>query len=98
LAFAGPRSSRIDTRGWHMLVIFLSTIAALMLRPIPGGAAVIIGVTATVVSGVLPIQRALSAYGGPTVWQVISAFFIARALINTGLARRIALVFVRTIG
>ena len=34
----------------------------------------------------------------PTVWLVMAAFFISRALINTGLARRIALVFVRMFG
>jgi DASS family divalent anion:Na+ symporter len=81
-----------------MAAIFLCTVLALMLRPIPGGAAVLIGVTVTIVSGVLTIQQGLSAYGSSTVWLVLAAFFIARALINSGLARRIALLFVRTIG
>jgi divalent anion:Na+ symporter, DASS family len=93
-----PRPVSVTVQGWRMAVIFLCTVLALMLRPIPGGAAVLIGVTITILSGVLTIQQGLSAYGSSTVWLVLAAFFIARALINSGLARRIALLFVRTIG
>lgn len=81
-----------------MLAIFVCTILALMLRPIAGGAAVLIGVTLTVLFGVLTPTQALAGFGNTTVWLVLSAFFIARSLINTGLARRIALLFVRSIG
>lgn len=96
--FLIPRPPQITVPGWRMLAIFLCTILGLMLQPIPGGALVLIGVTVTVLSGVLTITQALSAYGSSTVWQVMAAFFIARALINTGLARRIALLFVRAMG
>src|SRR5688572_9492344 len=96
--FLIPRPAEITVPGWRMLAIFLCTILGLMLQPIPGGALVLIGVTVTVLSGVLTITQALSAYGSSTVWQVMAAFFIARALINTGLARRIALLFVRAMG
>src|SRR6185436_5407750 len=34
----------------------------------------------------------------PTVWLVLVAFFISRAFIKTGLARRVALFFVRQFG
>jgi DASS family divalent anion:Na+ symporter len=81
-----------------MLAIFACTVLALMLRPVPGGAAVLIGVTCTVLAGVLPLSQALAGYGNSTVWLVVAAFFIARALINSGLARRISLHFVRRWG
>lgn len=93
-----PRPAAVSIQGWRMLAIFFCTVLALMLRPIAGGAAVLIGVTLTVLTGVLSIDQALSAFGDPTVWLVVSAFFIARALINCGLARRIALFFVRAMG
>jgi len=93
-----PRPAAITLQGWRMLAIFLCTVLALMLRPLPGGAAVLIGIAATVLAGVFNISQALSAFGGSTVWLVLAAFFIARALINSGLARRIALLFVRAIG
>jgi DASS family divalent anion:Na+ symporter len=93
-----PRPASVSAQGWRLCAVFLATVLALMLRPIAGGAAVLMGVTVTVLSGALPVSKALSAYGSATVWQVMAAFFVARALINSGLARRIALWFVRAIG
>ena len=40
----------------------------------------------------------LAGYADPIVWLVLAAFFISRAMIKTGLGRRIALIFIRTIG
>lgn len=48
--------------------------------------------------GALSPLEALSGFGDPTVWLVMSAFFISSALLKTGLARRIALLFVRAVG
>lgn len=93
-----PRPAQVSVLGWRLLAIFLCTVLALMLRPLPGGAAVLIGIAVTVLGGVFNISQALSAYGSSTVWLVVAAFLIARALINSGLARRIALLFVRNIG
>jgi len=96
--FLLPRPQDISVQGWRLLAIFLCTILAMILRPIPVGAAVLTGLTLTVLAQVFSISQALSAYASSTVWLVMTAFFIARALINTGLARRIALVFVRMWG
>jgi len=93
-----PRPGQLSDQGWHLMVIFLCTVLALMLRPIPGGAAVLIGLILTILSGVYSVPEALAAYGGGTAWLVLAAFFIARALIGRGLARRIALYFVRRLG
>ncbi len=98
IVFLVPRPAAISKQGWTMLAIFLGTVLALMLRPIAGGAAVLIGIACTVLTGVFDVTQALSAYGGSTAWLVLAAFLIARPLINSGLARRIALLFVRTIG
>jgi len=98
ILFLIPKPSDIPVQGWRMLAIFLCTVLALMLRPLPTGATVFIGLILTVLTGVLTISQALSAYGSTTVWLVLSAFLIARALLNSGLARRIALILVRAIG
>ena len=96
--FLVPRPESVQPAGWRLLGIFIATIGALMLRPIPGGAAVLIAIILASIFGGLTIQRALGGYGDPTVWLVMAAFFISAALIKTGLARRIALVFIRTVG
>src|SRR6185436_18885063 len=50
------------------------------------------------ITGALPVREALGGYADPIVWLVLVAFFISRAMIKTGLGRRIALLFIRTIG
>lgn len=98
LAYLVPRPPAVRLEGWRLLGIFAGTIAGLIAHPLPGGAVVLAGVTLAALFGGLTIQQALSGYGDPTVWLVIAAFLVSRALINTGLARRIALFFVRAVG
>jgi len=93
-----PKPASVNPEGWRLVGIFLATIAGSILEPIPGGALVLIAVTLASVLGGLSIASALGGFGDPTVWLVMAAFFISRALINTGLARRIALFFVRLFG
>ena len=93
-----PKPAAIQPGGWRLLGIFVATIGGLILQPIPGGALVLIAVTLAGAFGGLTAQQALGGYGDPTVWLVLAAFFISDALIKTGLARRIALVFIRAVG
>ena len=98
IAFALPRPGSVTPEGWRLTGIFAATILGLMLQPIPGGALVLIAVAASALVGGLSIEQALAGYADPTVWLVLAAFFVSRALIKTGLARRIALFFVRLVG
>ena len=59
---------------------------------------VLLGISALALSGALPIRDALGGYADPIVWLVLAAFFISRAMIKTGLGRRIAFQFIRAIG
>jgi len=93
-----PRPIAIKPEGWRLLGIFVATIGGLILQPIAGGALVLIAVTLAAVFGGLTIQQALEGYADQTVWLVMSAFFISIAMIKTGFARRMALIFVRTFG
>jgi divalent anion:Na+ symporter, DASS family len=93
-----PRPDAIRPEGWRLLGIFVATIGGLILQPIAGGALVLIAVTLAAVAGGLTIQQTLEGYGDPTVWLVMAAFFISIAMIKTGFARRLALVFVRAFG
>ncbi len=93
-----PRPGALAPSAWRLTGIFLATIGGLMLHPIPGGALVLVAVTLAALFGGLTVQQALGGYADPTVWLVMAAFFISNALIKTGLARRIALVFVRAVG
>jgi divalent anion:Na+ symporter, DASS family len=93
-----PRPEGISAASWRLLAIFVATITGSILRPIAGGAMVLLGITAVAVSGALPVGEALAGYADPIVWLVLAAFFISRAMIKSGLGRRVALIFIRAIG
>lgn len=81
-----------------MTAVFLATVAGLMLQPLPGAAMVMAGLTLFVMVGGLPMTAALTGFSSPSVWLVLVAMLMSRALQDTGLARRIALLFVRAFG
>jgi DASS family divalent anion:Na+ symporter len=97
IAFLVPPPAGVTPQGWRQLAIFLSVIVALVAQPLPAPAVVLLGLTAMVANGT-PLREALGGYADPSVWLVLTAMLIARALLSTGLARRIALVFVRAFG
>jgi DASS family divalent anion:Na+ symporter len=93
-----PRPESVKPEGWRLTGIFIATIVGSILQPIPGGALVLLAVTLSAIFGGLTVEQALAGYADKSVWLVMAAFFISRALVNTGLARRIALFFVRMFG
>jgi DASS family divalent anion:Na+ symporter len=93
-----PVPGGISVQSWRLLAIFAATIIGSILRPVPSGAIVLLGVTAVALLGALPVDQALKGYADPIVWLVLAAFFISRGMIKTGLGRRIALLFIRAIG
>jgi DASS family divalent anion:Na+ symporter len=93
-----PRPAGIPVSAWNLLAIFVATVAGLTLQPIPGGAMVLLGVSASVLLGTQPIAKALAGYGDPVVWLVLAAFFLSRGMIKTGLGTRIAFLLIRAIG
>lgn len=93
-----PKPDSVKPEGWRLTGIFFATIVGSIMQPIPGGALVLLAVTLSAVFGGLTVEQALAGYADKSVWLVMAAFFISRALINTGLARRVALFFVRLFG
>lgn len=93
-----PRPASVDAEGWKLLGVFSAAIGGLILRPLPGGAVIFVALVAAVWLGAMPIEQALSGFATPAVWLVVGALLIAHAMIETGLAKRVALVFVRFFG
>jgi DASS family divalent anion:Na+ symporter len=98
IVYAVGKPAAVKQEAWQLFGVFASTVAGLILQPVAGGAMVLIGVVFSALVGGLTIASALSGYSEPMVWLVLVAFLISRALLNTGLARRIALFFVRMFG
>ncbi|MEK6302133.1 MAG: DASS family sodium-coupled anion symporter [Acidobacteriota bacterium] len=93
-----PPPAEITAQSWRLLAIFVATIIGLIAQPLPGGAMVLLGVAALALLGVMPVDQALAGYADPVVWLVLAAFFMSRGMIKTGLGKRIAFLFIRTIG
>ena len=95
---ARAASGRITPASWRLLAIFAATIVGSIVRPAPASSIVLFGVTAIAITGTMTPVDALKGYADPIVWMVLCAFFISRAVIQTGLGRRIAFLFIRTLG
>ncbi|MBI2614271.1 MAG: DASS family sodium-coupled anion symporter [Gemmatimonadetes bacterium] len=93
-----PTPAGITDGAWDLFAVFVATVVGLMVQPLPGGAMVLLGVAATALLGLLPVERAVAGYGDPIVWLVLAAFFMSRGMLKTGLGRRIAFLFIRAIG
>jgi len=98
IAHVLPRPSSIEPAGWRVTAIFAATMVGMMLRPLPGAALVVIGLSAMVAIADVPMVRALAGFAAPPVWLVLLAMLLSRVLQDTGAARRVALVFVRLFG
>lgn len=98
LILLAPLPPGIAPASWRLLAIFAATIVGSIVRPAPASSIVLFGVTAIALTGTMAPADALKGYADPIVWMVLCAFFISRAIINTGLGRRIAFVFIRALG
>lgn len=82
----------------HLLGVFLATIIALIVQPVPMGVAVIVAMTLLVLTRTLTPEAALSGFAEKTVWLIVSAFLFAQSVRVSGLGRRLAYAFIRSFG
>uniref|UniRef100_A0ACD5YA61 Uncharacterized protein n=1 Tax=Avena sativa TaxID=4498 RepID=A0ACD5YA61_AVESA len=96
--FLAPRPPEVTPQAWQLLSIFLSTIAGLVLGPLPVGAWAFLGLTATVATRTLPFTAAFGAFTNEVIWLIVISFFFARGFVKTGLGDRVATYFVKWLG
>ena len=96
--FLAPRPAEVSLQAWQLLSIFLSTIAGLVLGPLPVGAWAFLGLTAAVATHTLPFTAAFSAFTNEVIWLIVISFFFARGFVKTGLGDRFATYFVKWLG
>lgn len=96
--FLVPRPSGVSAQGWSLLAIFLSTIAGLVLEPLPVGAWAFVAATVAVAARVLTFAQTFEAFTNDVIWLIVVSFFFARGFEKTGLGSRVAMLFVRAFG
>ncbi|KAI7837138.1 hypothetical protein COHA_009016 [Chlorella ohadii] len=93
-----PAPAAISTQGWNLLCLFVSTIAGLVLVPLPAGAWALLSVTIAVATKTLSFADAFAGFHDEAIWLIVAAFFFARGFEKTGLGERVANIFVRLFG
>ncbi|XP_050261856.1 dicarboxylate transporter 2.1, chloroplastic isoform X3 [Quercus robur] len=98
IRFLIPKPPEVTPQAWQLLSIFVSTIAGLVLSPLPVGAWAFLGLTVTVLTKTLSFATAFSAFTNEVIWLIVISFFFARGFVKTGLGNRIATYFVKWLG
>ncbi len=102
-----PPPEGLNENAWHLLAIFVATISGLVLKPLPMGAVAIIGLTVTGLTEVMAplaktphgvVELLFAGFANSQIWLIVLACFIARGFIKTGLASRIAYMFLQVFG
>lgn len=102
--WAIPTPEGLSSRAWGMLALFVATIVAIIAKAMPMGAATLVALVISGLTGLTPISvkqgdvGMLSGFSNGTIWLIGIAMFLSRAVIKTGLGKRIALYFVARFG
>ncbi|MDO5087340.1 MAG: DASS family sodium-coupled anion symporter [Comamonadaceae bacterium] len=102
--FVIPVPEGVTPNAWHLLALFVGTIAAIIGKAMPIGALSIIAVALVAVTGVTndkpggAIADALSSFSNPLIWLIGIAIMISRGIIKTGLGARIGYLFIAVWG
>ncbi|GAB4823509.1 hypothetical protein N2152v2_010555 [Parachlorella kessleri] len=93
-----PPPAGVTTSAWHLLAIFLGTIAGIITQPLPLGAVAMLGLGATMVTKTLTFAAAFSAFASEIPWLIAIAFWLSGGFIRSGLGARIAYSIVSLFG
>ncbi len=103
--FVIPVPDKVSPDAWHLLALFIGTIAAIIGKAMPIGALSIVAISLGAITVVprpgMPdgaIADALSGFSNPLIWLIAIAVMIAVALTKTGLGTRIGYYFISLLG
>jgi len=93
-----PPPEGVTQQAMHMLAIFVFTVVGIILRPVSIGTLAFIGLVLTIATKTLTFEQAFSGFVHPIVWLIVTAFFISRGFIKTGLGERVAYIVMKYLG
>ena len=82
----------------HMLAIFVATIIALVVQPVPMGVSTIVAVCILALTKTVAPNQIFSGYSNSTVWLIFMAFLFSRTVISSGFGMRVAYTLIRRFG
>ena len=102
--FVIPVPAGVTPNAWHLLALFVATIAAIIGKAMPIGALSMVAVALVAATGVTnekaagAIADALSSFSNPLIWLIGVSIMISRGIIKTGLGARIGYLFIAVWG
>lgn len=93
-----PSPLAVSAGTWHLFVIFISTIAAILFNLLPIIAASIIALSISVLSGVVEPSKAYAGFSESFILLIVAAFLVSHAIHKSGLGKRISLHIIKKFG
>jgi len=93
-----PVPDGLSLEAWHLFAIFFTTILAVLIQAMPIFLAAVLGMVAALLTGVLRPEQAYAGFSKDFILLIVAAFLVARAVIKSGLGRRIAFNVIRRLG
>lgn len=98
LLWFSPMPEGISEKAWHLFALFVATIFAVIVKPLPMAAISLLSLTVAIFGKILTFDEAFSGFSNEVVWLIVMAFFIAKGFVSTGLGNRIAYFFMKVFG
>lgn len=107
--FVIPVPEGVNPNAWHLLALFIGTIAGIIGKAMPLGALSVIAIALVAITQVTvpvdtknpssqAIKDALSSFSNTLIWLIAVAVMIARGVIKTRLGERIGYFFIALFG
>lgn len=102
--FIIPVPAGVTANAWHLLALFVGTVAAIIGKAMPIGALSMVAIALVAVLGVTndkpagAIADALSSFSNSLIWLIGVSIMISRGIIKTGLGARIGYYFISVWG
>lgn len=103
--FVIPVPKGVDPNAWHLLALFVGTIASIIGKALPIGAISIVAIALVALTGVTnpesakdALQDSLSGFSNDLIWLIGVSVMISISLIKTGLGLRIGYFLVSIFG
>lgn len=103
--FAVPTPAGVTPEAWHLLALFIGTIAAIIGKAMPIGAIAIVAIMLVAMTDVTnpgkpaaALNDALSGFSNSLIWLIGLSIMLSQSLLKTGLGARIGYGFIALFG
>ena len=93
-----PTPEGLTPQAWHLVSIFVATIAAFITSPMSMGALSLLSIVIVVLLHILKLNEALAGFSNSKIWLIVAAFLLSRGFVKTGLGKRIAYILIKAFG